>query len=962
MHRIHPTSIKAYGLEQSANTLPATSYLGIFSRSIASYISWMDRAIHKPFCLQKIENVEKTLQNLAVESLFDKNAGPSEALVEGCSQINIQEELRKLEHLAKLQQLTYSVNPNLIESLKLSILAALKELSESEKTSLEKDIQSNQFAKKFLKFAEGNYSDLVIVSPLQKKKTEILLSSDCYPQFYRIYSLFDYKNQAILILDCIINTVYIPDVISILKSINNIPKNNLVLACQITATLIHKKMSSKDRILLIACIADALNKQSSSALLQHENLTESLYESISQQLEEAPLKTCFIREKYSLIEFFLKNKKLLPPISKSCNDRFSRQTSNFSLFGMLAAVKELPSLFSYKEEEILNQTLAIFENESLKGEISEEILVYISSFLKEIVNPEEKLSILKALQPFTPTSYKMASNLITSQMPARERCTLFGIIQEITSENTLKTPESILTQVYDYIYEKIHNPIKEPHSLLKLVSIAAFLQKNSELLKDLTHRLFVNSSEFFMLSSLLENKPLQNMHRDLFTVFEMLKENLNSTSIYLIKSIAEKDLEKLWALKAISFFIKKSPSWVVTKQAAANIVKFARLIGINTFLSENFFSSLSIKMLLNFYDSLTSKEDRSFFKVKICITLEMLHIAVFEDSSKEKSLDSILEKMILIATKNPYWISKGRPLGEGSFGKVKRAYHVIQNKYYAIKTPTAEGVDALEHEATLLDLINQHNPDGLFAIIRKIDWIAQPFRTGNSWGLVLELHKKDLREVLTCSPLVDISLSSIQIIGRQLIKALSFLQDLKIIHADLKPENILVKEGSCDQIVLSDFGESFVPPLSKTARIYKQSRWYRSPECALETGDYGYSIDIWSLGCVLIELFQKKVLFPADSSKQLMYQHQLYLGTYSKNLVQKKNHEIAMVSPFFQAEKTIQNRILDTFNEKNLSKKTSNGDEVRIKNFINLTEKIFELEPENRISAADALKHPFFEN
>ena len=94
------------------------------------------------------------------------------------------------------------------------------------------------------------------------------------------------------------------------------------------------------------------------------------------------------------------------------------------------------------------------------------------------------------------------------------------------------------------------------------------------------------------------------------------------------------------------------------------------------------------------------------------------------------------------------------------------------------------------------------------------------------------------------------------------MNALKALKDEKIIHCDLKPENILLKQPGRTGIKLIDFGSSCFE--GKTIYTYIQSRFYRAPEIILGM-KYGTAIDMWSVGCILAELYNGFPLFAGDT-------------------------------------------------------------------------------------------------
>lgn len=109
----------------------------------------------------------------------------------------------------------------------------------------------------------------------------------------------------------------------------------------------------------------------------------------------------------------------------------------------------------------------------------------------------------------------------------------------------------------------------------------------------------------------------------------------------------------------------------------------------------------------------------------------------------------------------------------------------------------------------------------------------------------------------------------------QILKALRFLSVLGIIHCDLKPENILLCSPNRSTIKLIDFGSSC--NFDHRPYTYIQSRFYRSPE-VLFLLPYNMGIDMWSLGCILIELHTGSPLFQGDNAHDQVYRIVEVLG------------------------------------------------------------------------------------
>lgn len=111
------------------------------------------------------------------------------------------------------------------------------------------------------------------------------------------------------------------------------------------------------------------------------------------------------------------------------------------------------------------------------------------------------------------------------------------------------------------------------------------------------------------------------------------------------------------------------------------------------------------------------------------------------------------------------------------------------------------------------------------------------------------------------------TIGRLQKITSQILIALDYIHSLHLIHCDLKPENILIKSYSRCEVKVIDFGSSCF--IHDHLSSYVQSRSYRAPEVILGC-KYDYKIDMWSLGCILAELFTGYVLFQNESIQALL--------------------------------------------------------------------------------------------
>src|ERR1700677_2430398 len=129
--------------------------------------------------------------------------------------------------------------------------------------------------------------------------------------------------------------------------------------------------------------------------------------------------------------------------------------------------------------------------------------------------------------------------------------------------------------------------------------------------------------------------------------------------------------------------------------------------------------------------------------------------------------------------------------------------------------------------------------------------------------LVFELLSVNLYELIKQNQFRGLSTTLVRVFAQQLLNGLALLNKASMIHCDLKPENILLKNLESPIIKIIDFGSACDE--RQTVYTYIQSRFYRSPEVLLGL-PYSSSIDMWSLGCIAVELFLGLPIFPGASN------------------------------------------------------------------------------------------------
>ncbi|KAI9683094.1 MAG: dual specificity protein kinase yak1 [Trizodia sp. TS-e1964] len=200
-------------------------------------------------------------------------------------------------------------------------------------------------------------------------------------------------------------------------------------------------------------------------------------------------------------------------------------------------------------------------------------------------------------------------------------------------------------------------------------------------------------------------------------------------------------------------------------------------------------------------------------------------------------------------------------LGQGTFGQVVKCQNLKTQEVVAVKVVknrTAYFNQSMM-EVSVLDLLNSKldkNDD--HHLLRLKD----TFIHRQHLCLVFELLSVNLYELIKQNQFRGLSTTLVRVFAQQLLNGLSLLNKARLIHCDLKPENILLKNLESPIIKIIDFGSACDE--RQTVYTYIQSRFYRSPEVLLGL-PYTSAIDMWSLGCIVVELFLGLPLFPGSS-------------------------------------------------------------------------------------------------
>uniref|UniRef100_A0A1B6EGF7 Protein kinase domain-containing protein n=1 Tax=Clastoptera arizonana TaxID=38151 RepID=A0A1B6EGF7_9HEMI len=280
-------------------------------------------------------------------------------------------------------------------------------------------------------------------------------------------------------------------------------------------------------------------------------------------------------------------------------------------------------------------------------------------------------------------------------------------------------------------------------------------------------------------------------------------------------------------------------------------------------------------------------------------------------------------------------------IGEGTYGVVFKGKNKVSGELVAIKKIRMESEDegipstAIREISLLKEVVHPN-----------IVTLQEILMDESRLYLIFEFLSMDLKKYIDSFDKEKyLPAAKVKSYLYQITQAILFCHLRRILHRDLKPQNLLIDNHGIIKVADFGLGRAFGVPV----RVYTHevvTLWYRAPEVLLGSTRYSCPVDVWSIGCIFAEMASKLPLFQGDSEIDQLFRIFRILTTPTED-----NWPGVTQLPDYKAT-------FPNWTTNNLASSTKNIDDKGL----DLLQKMLIYDPNTRISARDALKHPYFED
>ena len=284
-------------------------------------------------------------------------------------------------------------------------------------------------------------------------------------------------------------------------------------------------------------------------------------------------------------------------------------------------------------------------------------------------------------------------------------------------------------------------------------------------------------------------------------------------------------------------------------------------------------------------------------------------------------------------------------IGHGAFGKVLLAIVKSTGEKVAIKKVFQ---DRRYKNRELPIMLELHHPN----IVELKSYYKTKAESKNDdeffLNCIMEYVPLTLSNLISKNRKMKTKFDSIilKLFSFQMLKCIGYLHSLGICHRDIKPQNILIDPKDFT-LKLCDFGCAKHLVKTESNIAYICSRFYRPPELVVGATYYTTQVDVWSMGCVIVELVYNQPIFQGKSAKDQLKEIIKILGTPNEEEIKSMGGKQIKVDKLPKSKKKSWKDIL----------KGKINDDL----FIDLVDKLLLYDPSKRLGPYQAMCHPYFD-